>query len=116
VQAVHTALNAREQVLRLKARIYSHVSHSKPNIFGSLIIRRSLMTKIKLLSAGLIATAMLATPVMAREHTVASRHAAEANASVFPTDGRACIPAPRVGSFAGAPWGGNNVPCEPQSY
>jgi hypothetical protein len=75
------------------------------------------MTKIKLLSAGLIATAMLATPVMAREHHAAHRHVAtEANASVFPTDGRACIPAPRVGSFAGAPWGGNNVPCEPGSH
>jgi hypothetical protein len=114
-------LNEREQVLRLKARSCPHVSRSKPNIFGSLYQRRSLMTKIKLLSAALIATAMLATPVMAREHSVASRHvAAEANASVFPTDrytdARGCIPAPRVGSFAGAPWGGNNVPCEPGSY
>jgi hypothetical protein len=72
------------------------------------------MTKIKLLSAGLIATAMLATPVMAREHHMARRHVAtEANARI---DGRGCIPAPRVGSFAGAPWGGNNVPCEPASY
>jgi hypothetical protein len=79
------------------------------------------MTRIKLLSAGLIAAAMLATPVMAREHYVASRHVAtEANASVFPTDGyfngRACIPAPRVGAFATEPWSGNNVPCEPGSY
>jgi hypothetical protein len=79
------------------------------------------MTKIKLLSAGLIATAMLATPAMAREHYRASRHVVEdANASVFPTDryvdGRACIPAPRVGAFATAPWGGNNIPCEPGSY
>lgn len=76
------------------------------------------MTKIKLLSAGLIATAMLATPAMARENYVAKRHVAEeANASAFPTDryvdGRVCIPAPRVGAFATAPWTGNNVPCEP---
>jgi len=28
-------------------------------------------------------------------------------------DGRVCIPAPRVGAFATAPWGGDNVPCEP---
>jgi hypothetical protein len=76
------------------------------------------MTKIKLLSAGLIATAMLATPAMARENYVAKRHVAqEANASAFPTDryvdGRVCIPAPRVGAFATAPWTGDNVPCEP---
>jgi hypothetical protein len=114
-------LNEREQVLRLKARICPHLSRSKPNIFGPLHQRRSLMTKIKLLSAGLIATAMLATPVMAREHHGASRHvAAQAYASDLPTDryidGRGCIPAPRVGAFAGAPFGGTNVPCEPGSY
>jgi hypothetical protein len=78
------------------------------------------MTKPKLLSAALIAAAMLATPAMARE-SVTSRHLAEnANASASPTaryiDGRVCIPAPRVGAFATAPWGGDNVPCEPQSY
>jgi hypothetical protein len=80
------------------------------------------MTKIKLLSAALIAAAMLATPAMAREsHVTSSRHLAEnANASASPraryVDGRVCIPAPRVGAFATAPWGGDNVPCEPQSY
>jgi hypothetical protein len=86
------------------------------------------MTPIKLLSAGLIATAMLATPAMARENYVARRHAAEnayasvppAYASVPPTaryvDGRACIPAPRVGAFASAPWGGDNIPCETYGY
>jgi len=26
---------------------------------------------------------------------------------------RGCVPAPRVGAFATAPWTGNNVPCEP---
>jgi len=77
------------------------------------------MTKLKLLSATLIATAMLATPAMARKSHVTSRHLAlEANASASPTaryiDGRVCIPAPRVGAFATAPWGGNNVPCEPE--
>jgi hypothetical protein len=76
------------------------------------------MTKIKLLSAGLIATAMLAMPAMARESYAAKRHVAvEANASASPTaryiDGRGCIPAPRVGAFATEPWGGDNVPCEP---
>ncbi len=76
------------------------------------------MTKIKLLSAGMIAIAMLATPAMARENHAANRRVAEeANAGIFPSagniDGRVCIPAPRVGAFATAPWGGNNVPCEP---
>jgi hypothetical protein len=80
------------------------------------------MTKPKLLSAALIAAAMIATPAMARtSHVTSSRHVAEdANASTYPTarfaDGRVCIPAPRVGAFATAPWTGDNVPCEPQSY
>jgi hypothetical protein len=79
------------------------------------------MTPTKLLSAGLIAAAMLATPAMARENYVAKRHAAEnAYASVPPmaryVDGRACIPAPRVGAFATEPWGGGNIPCETGGY
>ncbi|XDV57481.1 hypothetical protein AB8Z38_33910 [Bradyrhizobium sp. LLZ17] len=53
------------------------------------------MTKIKLLSAGLIATAMLATPAMAREHYVAQRHvAAAASTAERDVDGRVCVPAP----------------------
>jgi hypothetical protein len=57
------------------------------------------MTTIKLLSAGLIATALLTTPAIARESGVASRHAAEkADASAFPTaryhDGHVGFPAP----------------------
>ena len=75
------------------------------------------MTELKLLAAALIATAMLATPAMARKSHVTSRHLAQdANVSASPTAGRVCIPAPRVGAFATAPWGGDNVPCEPQSY
>lgn len=79
------------------------------------------MTKLKLLSAALIAATMLATPAMARESHVTSRHLAQdANASASPAaryiNGRVCIPAPRVGAFATAPWGGDNVPCEPKSY
>jgi hypothetical protein len=71
------------------------------------------MTKLKLLSAALIAAAMLATPAMARESHVTSRHHAEhANASAFPTaryiDGRVGIPAPRVGAFPPAPPNGEN--------
>ncbi len=76
------------------------------------------MSKLKLLSAALIATAMLATPAMARKSQVTSRHLAEdANASATPgarnSDGRPCRLAPRVGAFATAPWG-NGPPCEPE--
>ena len=74
------------------------------------------MTKIKLLSAALIAVAALATPAMAREAHVTSRHLA--NATTAPdaryTDGRLCYPAPAVGAFATQPWD-NGPPCEPAS-
>jgi len=71
------------------------------------------MTKLKLLSAAMIAAAMLATPAMARESHVTSRHHAEhANASASPNarhiDGRVGIPAPRVGAFPPAPPDGEN--------
>ena len=77
------------------------------------------MTKLKLLSAALIAAAALATPAMARESGVASRRVAvDANASTTSdaryTDGRFCIPAPAVGAFATQPWD-NAPPCEPAS-
>jgi len=82
---------------------------------------RNRMTKLRVLSAALIAAVTLATPALARQSDVASRQLAQdANASASPTaryiNGRVCIPAPRVGAFATAPWGGNNVPCEPASY
>ncbi|WLB86129.1 hypothetical protein [Bradyrhizobium japonicum] len=76
------------------------------------------MTTLKLLSTGLIAVAMLGGPVMAREHHDGARPSAmqaDPVASYGPVYqvGRACVPAPRVGAFATAPWTGNNVPCEP---
>jgi hypothetical protein len=75
-------------------------------------------TRVKFLSAALIAAAAFATPVMAREHHAVSRHVS-ADASVMPRapygesylEGRACIPAPRVGAFASQPWA--SPPCEP---
>jgi hypothetical protein len=78
------------------------------------------MTNLKVLSAALIAAAVIASPAIARETHTASRHIAAANTAA-PTDpvyvdGHACIPAPRVGAFATAPWTGDNVPCEPGSY
>ena len=71
------------------------------------------MIKLKLLSAALIAAAMLATPAMARTSHVTSRHRARgANASASPTahyiDGRVGISAPRVGAFPPAPPDGEN--------
>jgi hypothetical protein len=79
------------------------------------------MTRLKLLSAALIAAAaMLATPAMARESGAASRQvAADANASTTYgaaryTDGRFCTPAPAVGAFATQPWD-SAPPCEPTS-
>jgi hypothetical protein len=76
------------------------------------------MTKLKLLSAALIAAAV-ATPAMARESGVASRQvAADANASTASSaryfDGRSCVPAPAVGAFATQPWD-SAPPCEPTS-
>jgi hypothetical protein len=77
------------------------------------------MTKLNLLSAALIAAAMLATPAMARESQVNSRHfALDANASIAPgarsNDERLCRRAPAVGAFATAPWD-KGPPCEPTS-
>jgi hypothetical protein len=73
------------------------------------------MTKSKLLSAALIAAAMLATPAMARTNHVSSRHlAADANANASPTahhidiDGPVGIRTPRVGTFPPAPPDGEN--------
>jgi hypothetical protein len=76
------------------------------------------MTKLKLLSAALIAAAV-ATPAMARESGVASRRvAAETYASTASDaryfDGRSCVPAPAVGAFATQPWD-SAPPCEPTS-
>jgi hypothetical protein len=75
------------------------------------------MTKLKPLSAALIATAMIATPAMAQKGRVTSRHRVEdANASTTPgarnSDERHCQLAPRVGAFATQPWE-NGPPCEP---
>jgi hypothetical protein len=69
------------------------------------------MTPLKLLSAALLAAATLATPAMAREGHVTSRHQANA---VTTSDGRVCVPAPAVGAFATQPWD-SSPPCEPVS-
>ena len=65
------------------------------------------MTRFKVLSAGLIAAAMLTTPAMAREY----RHVAK-RADVSAQ--RDCVRAPDVGAFASDPY--TRPPCEPASY
>ena len=65
------------------------------------------MTKLKLVSAALIATAMVATPAMAREHRAAERQHTTATTA----DGAGCVRAPAVGAFASEPW--TVPPCEP---
>jgi hypothetical protein len=65
------------------------------------------MMKFKLVSAALIATAMVATPAMAREHRAAVRQHTTATTA----DGAGCIRAPAVGAFASEPW--TVPPCEP---
>ena len=66
------------------------------------------MTTLKLLSAALIATAVVATPAMARESKAAMRQ----HTSATTVDGT-CTRAPAVGAFASQPW--VNPPCEPST-
>jgi hypothetical protein len=77
------------------------------------------MAKLKILAAALFATAVISAPAMAREYSH-PRHRIIVNATAEPDavylNGRTCVPAPRVGSFATAPWGNGNVPCEPYGY
>jgi hypothetical protein len=61
----------------------------------------------KLVSAGLIAAAMFASPAMAAWH--------DRNGAVVPSSRVVhCIRAPDVGQFAGGPF--NNPPCEPATW
>ena len=74
------------------------------------------MTTLKLLSAGFVAAAMIASPAMAREGAAAKRTNVEADASVqrVPVSSkRGCARAPDVGAYATAPW--RRPPCEPTS-
>lgn len=76
------------------------------------------MTKYGFLMAGLIASALLAAPAVAREnHAHEHRLATRAYASTAPGEryvgGYRCYPAPREGAFATQPWDNSNPPCEP---
>lgn len=86
------------------------------------------MTTTRLLSTALVAAAMFATPALAaREHRVTPRHPVEriddsglfGSAYAYEPYGYGsygyqpyCVPAPRIGAFATAPWD-KAVPCEP---
>jgi hypothetical protein len=77
------------------------------------------MAKLTILFAALGAAAVLTAPALARESHPSARQVAEAAPTIAPdaryVDGRLCIPAPRVGAFATAPWT-NDTPCEPAYY
>jgi hypothetical protein len=89
------------------------------------------MTTLKLLTAGLVAATVFATPAMARQsHTTpnaddngysdtyaGTEPAVPAAPATRYVNGRGCVPAPRVGAYATDPWNNGNVPCEPvRSY
>ena len=65
------------------------------------------MTNLKFLSAALIATAMVATPALARENRAAVRQ----HTTATTVDGAACVRAPDVGAYASDPY--TRPPCEP---
>jgi hypothetical protein len=60
------------------------------------------MSKLKLLSAALVATAMFAAPAVARTSHVTSQHGAENADTARHIDGRVSISAPRVVAPAAA--------------
>jgi hypothetical protein len=75
------------------------------------------MTTLKLLSAGLMAAAMIASPAMARE---GSNNMRGANADAYASMQRvsvaakgSCVRAPDVGAYASDPY--RRPPCEPTS-
>jgi len=72
------------------------------------------MTTLKLLSAALVATAMVATPAMARQNHAAVRHT-NATTATGASDavGGYCAPAPAVGAFATQPWDNGPPPGQP---
>jgi hypothetical protein len=72
------------------------------------------MTRSKVLSAGLIAVAMLTTPVMAREHQHVTKKDDVSTTTAATVDGRDCVRAPNVGAYASDPY--TQPPCEPVPF
>ncbi|WP_213285063.1 hypothetical protein [Bradyrhizobium sp. sGM-13] len=73
------------------------------------------MRNLKLLSAVLLTTATIATPVLAANarHVVTDTHG-RVMSTMHRDEGDTCIRAPRVGAYATAPWT-NAAPCEPNT-
>src|SRR3981189_499312 len=81
----------------------THFQSRRQNVLASVSNGETEMTRFKVLSAGLIAAAMLATPVMAREY----RHVAKRSDVSAPRAAlarRDCVRAPDVGAFASDPY------------
>jgi hypothetical protein len=105
----HAALKRREQRLSyVRGRRFASPLEGQASL--ALYQWRNSMTKLNLLSAALIAAAMIATPAMARQSHITSRRDAE---NTFAASDAGCVRAPRVGAFATQPW--TNPPCEPTS-
>jgi hypothetical protein len=68
------------------------------------------MARFRVLSAGLIAAAMLTTPVMAQQDRNVER-GSDMSTQRGPVEGRDCVRAPDVGAFASDPY--RRPPCEP---
>jgi hypothetical protein len=69
------------------------------------------MTVLKLMSAGLILAAMLATPAVARDKKSGARNAQDAYAAASTRKQRCAVRAPDEGAFATSPY--RKPPCEP---
>jgi hypothetical protein len=74
------------------------------------------MSKVRCLSAALVAAATFATPALAAK--VTSRHVPTGHYARAASDMRpevdTCVRAPRVGAFATQPWT-DAAPCEPNT-
>jgi hypothetical protein len=105
-------LKRREENFTSIGRSLLHFPERSQMLLAFLIQRRNRMTKLNLLSAALIAAAMLATPAMARENHVNAQRHATTTTGERDIDGSLCTPAPAVGAFATQPWD-NGPPCEP---
>ncbi|MDH2384939.1 hypothetical protein [Bradyrhizobium sp. CER78] len=84
------------------------------------------MSNLKNLSMLLLAVTTISAPAMARESRAVAQQTVPSVRSLAQqttrsavyvpdadTEGRVCVPAPRVGAFATAPWSDSNIPCEP---
>jgi hypothetical protein len=79
----------------------------RPHTVGASQIQwRNRMTKFELLSAALIATAMVAIPAVVATHAMAreNKSAVRQYTTATTVDGALCTRAPAVGAFATQPW------------